>query len=148
MQKATFGTRAMAWFGDLLVLAVLASIISFIFGSAVGLTAGRESAFLGFLSAALLLIWGLLIFLLQFLYFGYFWSKDGQSIGMRWLNIRVVRQSKEGEISFWRAALRGSLGYWISAVIFYLGYLWALWDNESETWHDKIFDTWVVLAEQ
>jgi uncharacterized RDD family membrane protein YckC len=43
--------------------------------------------------------------------------------------------------------LRGSLGYWISAVIFYLGYLWALWDNESETWHDKIFDTWVVPAE-
>ena len=56
MQKATFGTRAMAWFGDLLVMAVLASIITFIFGSAVGLTAGRDNAFLGIISATLLLI--------------------------------------------------------------------------------------------
>ena len=146
MQKATFGTRAMAWFGDLLVMAVLASIITFIFGSTIGLTAGRENAFLGFISGTLAIIMIALLFLLQFLYFGYFWSKDGQSIGMRWLHIRVVRQGGE-EISFWRGALRGSLGYWISGVIFYLGFLWALWDKDAETWHDKIFDTWVVPAE-
>ena len=146
MQKATFGTRAIAWFGDLLVIAVLAAIISFIFGSAVGLTAGRESSFLGFLSAALLIIWFVLLFLLQFLYFGYFWSKDGQSMGMRWLHIRVIRRGEEDELSFLRAAFRGSIGYWISSVVFYLGYLWALWDDENETWHDKVFDTWVVQA--
>ena len=146
MQKATFGTRAMAWFGDLLVMAVLASIITFIFGSAIGLTAGRENAFLGFLSGTLAMIMFALLFLLQFIYFGYFWSKDGQSIGMRWLHIRVVRQGSE-DLSFWRAAFRGSLGYWISGVVFYLGYLWALWDKDAETWHDKIFDTWVVQAE-
>ena len=144
MQKATFGTRAIAWFGDLLVIAVLAAIISFIFGSAVGLTAGRESSFLGFLSAALLIIWFVLLFLLQFLYFGYFWSKDGQSMGMRWLHIRVVRRNKEEQLSFWRAAFRGSVGYWLSGVVFYIGYLWAIWDDENETWHDKVFDTWVV----
>ena len=134
----------MAWFGDLLVIAAIATIISFILGSAVGLTAGRESAFLGFISVTLAIIWGLSLFLLQFLYFAYFWSKDGQSFGMRWLHIRVVRQNKEDAISFWRAGFRGSIGYWISGLIFYIGYIWAIFDDDSETWHDKIFDTWVV----
>ena len=67
-------------------------------------------------------------------------------MGMRWLHIRVVRQNKDDQLSFWRAAFRGSLGYWLSGVVFYIGYLWALWDDENETWHDKVFDTWVVSS--
>lgn len=144
MQKATFGSRAMAWFGDLLVMVVLATIISFIMGSLVGLTGGRDSAFLGFVSGTLALLWAVSLFLLQFLYFGYFWSNNGQSVGMRWLHIRVVRRDKKEKISFMRAGLRGSFGYWLSGLIFYIGYLWAIWDKDSEAWHDKVFDTWVV----
>ena len=144
MQKATFGSRAIAWFGDLLAMVAIATIISFILGPLIGLTGGRDSSFLGAISALLAVIWVVLLLLLQFLYFGYFWSNNGQSLGMRWLHIRVVRQDKKEELSFMRAALRGSVGYWISALVFYIGYLWALWDQESEAWHDKIFDTWVV----
>jgi uncharacterized RDD family membrane protein YckC len=136
----------MAWLGDLLAIVVIASIISFILGPAIGLTAGRESAVLGFISGALLILWIALLFLLEFLYFGYFWSKDGQSVGMRWLHIRVVRRSGE-PLSFWRAAFRGTIGYAVSALVFYIGYLWALWDDDRETWHDKLFDTWVITAE-
>ena len=146
MQKAEFGPRAMAWFGDLLTIAVLVSIVSFILGSAIGLTGGRESAVLGFISGALAILWIVLLILAEFLYFGYFWSKDGQTIGMRWLHIRVVRRSAE-PLSFWRAAFRGTIGYSISALVFYIGYLWALWDKDQETWHDKLFDTWVVQTE-
>lgn len=146
MPKATFGTRAMAWFGDLLVTVALATIISFILGPLIGLTANRDSAFLGLVSGALAAIWILSLLFLQFLYFGYFWSKNGQSFGMRWLQIRVVRRNKEDSISFMRAGLRGSVGYWLSSVVFYIGYLWALWDDDRETWHDKVFDTWVVQA--
>lgn len=146
MPKATFGTRAMAWFGDLLVTVALATIISFILGPLIGLTANRDSAFLGLVSGALAAIWILSLLFLQFLYFGYFWSKNGQSFGMRWLQIRVVRRNKEDSISFMRAGLRGSVGYWLSSVVFYIGYLWALWDDDREAWHDKVFDTWVVQA--
>jgi uncharacterized RDD family membrane protein YckC len=136
----------MAWFGDLLVTVALATIISFILGPLIGLTANRDSAFLGLVSGALAAIWILSLLLLQFLYFGYFWSKNGQSFGMRWLQIRVVRRNKEDSISFMRAGLRGSVGYWLSSVVFYIGYLWSLWDDDRETWHDKVFDTWVVQA--
>lgn len=48
--------------------------------------------------------------------------------------------------NLWRAALRGTAGYWISGLIFGLGYLWAACDENQETWHDKVFDTWIVQS--
>lgn len=142
--KAEFGSRLMAWFGDLLVIVILGTLISFILGPIIGFTNSTDSAVLGAVSTALAILWVGTIFLLQFLYFGYLWSKGGQSLGMKWLHIRVARQEQEETLSFWRAGFRGSIGYWISGVIFFLGYLWAIWDSESEAWHDKLFDTWVV----
>jgi uncharacterized RDD family membrane protein YckC len=29
-------------------------------------------------------------------------------------------------------------------MIFYLGYLWMLWDPQQQTWHDKLVGTTVV----
>ena len=49
-------------------------------------------------------------------------------------------------MTFLRSSLRGTFGYWVSGLIFGLGYLWALIDANNETWHDKIFETWVVVA--
>jgi len=60
------------------------------------------------------------------------------------LKMKVVRQTGADDLSFIRAGLRGTLGYWLSGLVFGLGYLWALVDPQQETWHDKIFDTWVV----
>ncbi|MCB0069441.1 MAG: hypothetical protein KDD77_19895, partial [Caldilineaceae bacterium] len=40
--------------------------------------------------------------------------------------------------------LRGTIGYWISAIPLYLGYIWAGFDGSKEGWHDKIFDTHIV----
>jgi len=32
----------------------------------------------------------------------------------------------------------------ISGQIFYLGYLWMLWDDKQQTWHDKVVGSIVV----
>jgi uncharacterized RDD family membrane protein YckC len=80
---------------------------------------------------------------LQFLYFGYFWSRDGRSLGMRLMNIKVIKT--DGSLmTFLIAGLRGSVGYWISSFIFGLGFLWALIDDEKRAWHDMLFNTSVV----
>ena len=79
----------------------------------------------------------------QFLYYGYFWSKDGQSPGKKLLGVMVVQ--KDGRsMSFVKAGLRGTLGYWISGLIFGLGFIWAIFDTDNETWHDMIFGTRVI----
>ena len=48
-----------------------------------------------------------------FVYFPYFWAKDGQTIGNRQRHIRVVRDVDGGPLSMGTAILR-LVGYWIS----------------------------------
>jgi uncharacterized RDD family membrane protein YckC len=36
------------------------------------------------------------------------------------------------------------IGYGISAIVFWLGYLWVLVDNDRQAWHDHMAKTWVV----
>ena len=50
------------------------------------------------------------------------------------------------EMGFLAAGLRGTVGYWISTVIFFLGFIWAAFDKNKEAWHNKIFGTGVVKA--
>jgi uncharacterized RDD family membrane protein YckC len=146
MNYAGFFTRFFALLIDQIAMAVLAFLVGLIFGGCAGLALVSQSDFLGVLTgtAALIAFGALAIF--EFLYFGYFWSKSGQSVGMKLLNIKVVRQTEGEPISFWRAAFRGTLGYWVSGLIFGLGFIWAAFDARKETWHDKIFDTWVVQS--
>lgn len=144
MDKAGFLARFIAWLLDDIFMAVLAFFTALILGGLAGLTASTESSFLGFISAGLTALLIIVMLLFQFIYFGYFWSRNGRSLGMRLLGMKVVRRSADEELSFVRAGLRGTLGYWFSGLIFALGYLWALIDQDRETWHDKIFDTWVV----
>lgn len=143
--KAGFFVRFFAFLIDNFMIGVIAFVVSLLFGPLIGLTSGTDSGFLSLIAGTLSLLMLAILFLLQFLYYGYFWSKDGKSIGMRLLNIRVIGQDGGG-ISFWRAAFRGTLGYWVSGLIFGLGYLWALIDGNNEAWHDKLFNTWVEIG--
>ena len=46
----------------------------------------------------------------------------------------------------WTALGRQLFANIISAYILYLGYLWAAWDKQGETWHDKIVKSAVIKA--
>lgn len=143
MEKAKFLSRLIAWLVDGFLVGLVIIISMFVFGGIIGLMSGTESQFLGVFSAGLLIVMLVALFLLHFIYFGYFWSTSGQTPGMKLLDMKVVRRSGE-PMSFIRSALRGTVGYYISSLIFMLGYIWATFDDDAETWHDKIFDTWVV----
>ena len=144
MEKAGFAQRFIAWFIDGLAIGIIGGILLAIIGVVAGLGASSDSSILGFLTATLTVIGIVVVILMQFFYFGYFWSRSGSSLGMKLFSIEVVRRQPGEPISFLRGALRGSLGYWISGLVFSLGYIWAAFDAEKEAWHDKIFDTWVV----
>jgi len=66
----------------------------------------------------------------------------GQTLGKKALSIRVVDFNTGGAIGGGRGFLR-YIGR-IPSSIFYLGYLWMLWDPQKQTWHDKIAGTVVV----
>lgn len=145
MNKAGFFGRFVAYIVDGFIMSILAWIVILVLGGIIGLTSETDSGFLTLIAGTMSLLMIVVMFLFQFLYFGYFWSKNGQSIGMKLLNMKVVSQDGEA-LSFVRAGLRGSVGYWISSIVFGLGFIWAAFDEKKEAWHDKIFNTWVVTA--
>lgn len=69
----------------------------------------------------------------------------GQTVGKMAMGIRVI--GPDGRTpGFFQAVLRETLGKWISTLVFFLGYLWTLWDVEQQTWHDKLAGTFVERA--
>jgi uncharacterized RDD family membrane protein YckC len=145
MNKASFFQRFAAWLIDQAILSIIYSLAAIAFGAVIGiLTNSRMQVpdLLLFPSVSGIILAPVLG---HFLYFGDFWSRREQSIGMGMMNIRVVK-TDGSPLSFVMAGLRGSLGYSLSGLIFGLGYLWFFVDKQQETWHDKIFKT-VVLTQ-
>jgi len=82
---------------------------------------------------------------LPLIYHWYFWTRlDGQTPGKSALGIRVVKVDGS-EISGTDALIR-AIGYHVSAAICGLGYIWAIFDRNNQTWHDKLAGTYVVTA--
>ena len=83
-----------------------------------------------------------LLFLVVLIYFVFFWTLVGYTPGKALLGLQIVRQDGQ-PLSVGRALLR-FLGYWVSAIPLFLGFIWVLFDRQHEGWHDKISKTHVI----
>jgi uncharacterized RDD family membrane protein YckC len=72
-----------------------------------------------------------------------FWMLAGQTPGKRLMGVRVVRS--DGQRLHLGNAIRRELAYVLSGLLF-LGYLWILFDNRRQGWHDKLAGTIVVYS--
>jgi predicted Zn finger-like uncharacterized protein len=79
---------------------------------------------------------------LQALYFILMWGYRGATLGKMALKIKIVHTGGS-DISYGSAFLR-YIGTIISGIPLCLGYLWMLWDDKKQTWHDKIASTCVI----
>jgi uncharacterized RDD family membrane protein YckC len=77
-----------------------------------------------------------------FVYPIFFWVLIGQTPGKMLLGLRVTRLDGQ-RIGVGRAFLR-VLGYWVSAICLFIGFIWILFDARRQGWHDKIAGTYVV----
>ncbi|MDP9253277.1 MAG: RDD family protein [Chloroflexota bacterium] len=84
--------------------------------------------------------------LLGVLYFCYFWSAQGggQTLGMRVLNIKVVR-TDGSSLTILQAFIR-YIGLVVSIACIFIGVIWAAFDVNKQGWHDKIAGTYVVRS--
>jgi uncharacterized RDD family membrane protein YckC len=78
-------------------------------------------------------------------YFTYFQGSTGQTPGNAALSIRVVDKETGRPIGYGRAFVRWLVSI-VSALVFFLGYLWMLWDSQKQCWHDKAANDVVVPA--
>ena len=76
------------------------------------------------------------------LYFVMFWALTGRTIGKWFMGLRVVRA--DGHPPTLLRSIVRLLGYGLSAIVFWMGYLWVIIDDQRKGWHDHMAATWVV----
>jgi len=72
-------------------------------------------------------------------FFCWFWTHGGQTLGMLAWRVRLVTVDG-GSIGWGRAIVRYCAAY-LSLLTVGLGFVWALWDAERATWHDRLTGT-------
>ncbi len=89
-------------------------------------------------------VW-LLMAATQIIYHTLFVWQYGASLGKIAMKIRVADASTLAQPGFQAAFNRGVFRV-VSGMIFYLGFVWALFDPKCQAWHDKTASTLVVNA--
>ncbi len=97
-----------------------------------------------FLSFWFSLFSALFSFLIIFVYFIWFHTFIGQTLGKMLLGIKVTDIGGK-RASLLRIVFR-TFGYSLSFTFFFLGFFWAAFDRKKQGWHDKLAGTVVLEA--
>lgn len=155
---AGFGTRLGAWLVDSILysLATAAAAIPGILLIISGFSECSQTNFdgefecLGDELQTGSLLGGILLIGLAFLFIAFIYvralANTGQTWGRKAVGVKVIDELT-GEAPGWGKAIgRSAFAWFISAQIFYIGYLWMLWDEHKQTLHDKVAGTHVITV--
>ncbi|GGO83384.1 RDD family protein [Wenjunlia tyrosinilytica] len=131
---ASWGSRFIALLVDGLISGIPAMLL-IIIGLAVKGGAGATLAVLGYVAS-----FGVMLWLLHQK------GTTGQSIGMKTVNIQLLREVDGRPMGFGMAFVR-YLCHIVDGIPCYIGYLWPLWDAKKQTFADKIMGTVVVKSQ-
>ncbi|TNF33915.1 MAG: RDD family protein [Gammaproteobacteria bacterium] len=122
----------------LAALLFLAEIIPFaLYGDAI--TRDNSPFFIYLLNQFYLLV-------VSFLFFGWFWTHGGQTLGMKtW---RLLLQTSDGHNLNWSQAGLRFVAAILSWIVLGLGFIWSLIDKDKRTWHDIISATVLIQLEK
>ena len=71
-----------------------------------------------------------------------FWTWRGQTPGKMAVGVKIIK-TDGSPIGIGRAVLR-YIGYLVSTIIIFIGYLMIAWDSKKQGLHDKIAGTYVI----
>jgi len=83
------------------------------------------------------------LFLITFLFFGLFWTRSGQTLGMMAWRLRI--ETEQGGGISWMQALLRFFTAGAAALPAGMGYWWMLIDKQQRTWQDRYSETRVVV---
>jgi len=134
------GARFVAWVIDAFILSAIVTAFVLVFGAIAAAAASNDNGTIAGLTGLLAVVG---IFVVSLLYLPWFWGHGGQTPGLKIMHLRVVREQDGGPLSMGTAFVR-LVGYWISGAVFYLGFIWILFDARRQGWLDKIAGTVVI----
>jgi uncharacterized RDD family membrane protein YckC len=71
-----------------------------------------------------------------------FWAWRGQTPGKMAVGVKIIRT--DSSPIKWQCVLYRFLGYIVSVVTLFIGFIWVAFDSRKQGIHDKIADTYVV----
>jgi uncharacterized RDD family membrane protein YckC len=80
--------------------------------------------------------------LLLAVYAATMWKMRGTTVGGIICGLKVIRL--DGRPLDWTTAIVRALGCFVSLVVVGLGFIWVVFDDQKQSWHDKIAGTTVV----
>ncbi len=134
LELASIQKRALAFFIDELLLAFLFLIVIY---DQVAANSDSEAL------VALINSFTFEYLLLKIVYQTFFVYQYSASLGKIFMKIQIVDAETMQKPIFGSALNRGVFRI-ISEMIFYLGFIWAFYSKERQTWHDKTARTLVV----
>lgn len=138
--SASLFRRLAAMVYDLLILVAVWIAIGFIYMAIAGLDSERDARTLQVTLFPML-------FLGTLLFYGWFWTHGGQTLGMRAWRLKVVDGKKlDGRPPNALQCVSRSLVATLSLSSFGLGYLWLYVDANRDTWHDKLSSTRTLVV--
>ena len=85
--------------------------------------------------------------LIKLFYHAIFTTFYGGSLGKIFLKIEVISTENFTNISLGQSFIRAFVRLF-SEAIFFLGFLWAVFEPNKQSWHDKLAKTVVIYAER
>lgn len=70
-------------------------------------------------------------------------GRTGQSIGKKMTGLKIVKADTGERIGVGRNFLREVMSFFFNYICF-LNFLWPLWDEKHQTWHDKVVSDIVI----
>ncbi|MCW9013197.1 MAG: RDD family protein [Gammaproteobacteria bacterium] len=141
---ATLFKRLLAIIYDLLLLTaiiftagiIIAGITTFVINDGRAIT--EQHPFYFYYQLYLLIC---LVFV-SFIFYGWFWTHGGQTLGMKTWKLRLTTADGES-VSWQRAAIRFLVAI-LSWACLGSGFLWSLFDRDKRSWHDIVSKTILV----
>ena len=142
-RKGGFWLRSMAFAVDHLILFFTMAIFTVVGFLAAEIGGGGARDFLFYQQARIVLPILLPLAIILFMtYFAFFHGAWGQTIGKMIFGLRVV--TIDGQVPSFPRALARTIVYALSAIPFFLGFIWVGFTSSKRSWHDLIAGTMVI----